>query len=87
MKMTELIKGSSLEEVLEAAPRFELGMKVLQTSALPLGYAALKNFRLYKNRVSVIKGNPKNFKRETRFELATATLARWSSTTELLSQK
>jgi hypothetical protein len=26
---------------LEAAPRFELGMKVLQTSALPLGYAAL----------------------------------------------
>jgi hypothetical protein len=25
---------------LEAAPRFELGMEVLQTSALPLGYAA-----------------------------------------------
>ena len=25
---------------LEAAPRFELGIKVLQTSALPLGYAA-----------------------------------------------
>jgi hypothetical protein len=26
---------------MEAAPRFELGIKVLQTSALPLGYAAL----------------------------------------------
>ena len=26
--------------ILEAAPRFELGIKVLQTSALPLGYAA-----------------------------------------------
>jgi hypothetical protein len=28
---------------MEAAPRFELGMEVLQTSALPLGYAAKKN--------------------------------------------
>ena len=26
---------------LEALPRFELGVKVLQTSALPLGYSAL----------------------------------------------
>ena len=26
---------------LEAAPRFELGVKVLQTLALPLGYAAM----------------------------------------------
>lgn len=26
---------------LEAAPRFELGVRVLQTPALPLGYAAL----------------------------------------------
>jgi hypothetical protein len=26
--------------ILKAAPRFELGVKVLQTSALPLGYAA-----------------------------------------------
>ena len=25
---------------MEATPRFELGVKVLQTSALPLGYAA-----------------------------------------------
>lgn len=25
---------------MKAAPRFELGMEVLQTSALPLGYAA-----------------------------------------------
>ena len=29
---------------MEAAPRFELGVKVLQTSALPLGYAAAKRF-------------------------------------------
>lgn len=27
-------------KILKAAPRFELGIKVLQTSALPLGYAA-----------------------------------------------
>ena len=26
---------------MEAVPRIELGMKVLQTSALPLGYAAI----------------------------------------------
>ena len=26
---------------LEASPRFELGVKVLQTSALPLGYDAI----------------------------------------------
>ena len=26
---------------MEAAPRFELGMTVLQTAALPLGYAAI----------------------------------------------
>ena len=26
---------------LEAPPRFELGVKVLQTSALPLGYSAI----------------------------------------------
>ena len=42
-------------------------IEVLQTSALPLGYAAKK--------------------RKTRFELATSTLARWSSTTELLPRK
>jgi hypothetical protein len=31
---------------LEAAPRFELGVKVLQTLALPLGYAATAEFCL-----------------------------------------
>ena len=31
--------------VLEAPPRFELGMKVLQTSALPLGYGAILNLK------------------------------------------
>ena len=29
-----------LVDFLEAPPRFELGVKVLQTSALPLGYGA-----------------------------------------------
>ena len=29
--------------LLEVPPRFELGMKVLQTSALPLGYGTKKN--------------------------------------------
>ena len=29
---------------LEATPRIELGIKVLQTSALPLGYVAIKNW-------------------------------------------
>ena len=28
-------------EILEAPPRIELGIKVLQTSALPLGYGAI----------------------------------------------
>ena len=28
------------ETILEAPPRFELGIKVLQTFALPLGYSA-----------------------------------------------
>ncbi len=30
------------ETILEAPPRFELGIKVLQTYALPLGYSAKK---------------------------------------------
>ena len=46
--------------IMEAPSRFELEMKVLQTSALPLGYGAIK----------------KIMERETRFELATFTLAR-----------
>jgi hypothetical protein len=29
--------------IMEAAPGFEPGIKVLQTSALPLGYAAMLN--------------------------------------------
>ncbi len=36
--------GPSL--ILEAAPGIEPGMEVLQTSALPLGYAALRGVRL-----------------------------------------
>jgi hypothetical protein len=55
---------------MEAATGFEPVIKVLQTFALPLGYAAK------------IK-----MERKTRFELATPTLARWCSTTELLPQQ
>ena len=52
---------------MEATPRIELGIKVLQTSALPLGYVAIK-----------VK-----MERKTRFELATPALARRCSTAEL----
>ena len=58
----------SYSRFLEAAPRFELGVKALQASALPLGHAA----------ESVL------LERETGFEPATSTLARLHSTTELL---
>ena len=57
---------------LEAPPRFGLGVRVLQTRALPLGYGAL------------IKYLNKKMERETRFELATFALARQRSTTEPL---
>ncbi len=57
---------------LEAPPRFGLGVRVLQTRALPLGYGAF------------LGKNPyiKKMERETRFELATFALARQRSTTE-----
>src|SRR5699024_2383975 len=56
---------------LEAATGFEPVVEDLQSSALPLGYAALR----------------KESKRKTGFEPATPTLARWCSTTELLPQQ
>ena len=62
---------------LEAPPRFGLGVKVLQTAALPLGYGAL---------IWEIPHN-KKMERETRFELATFALARQRSTTEPFPQK
>jgi hypothetical protein len=57
---------------MEAAPRFELGLKVLQTSALPLGYAAL----ILKRTGFLMERKPERLERETGFEPATATLAR-----------
>ena len=51
----------------EAPPRFELGIRVLQTHALPLGYSAGLCARGAMERI-------------TRLELATSTLARWRST-------
>ena len=82
---------------LEAPPRFELGVKVLQTSALPLGYGAIyyniwsgmkklpDSLHLFTKKLAS-KGLEASFKleRKTRFELATFTLARWRSTTEPL---
>jgi hypothetical protein len=67
----------SLENA-EAAPGFEPGMEVLQTSALPLGYAA--------NAASTILWRINNMegcaysKRVTGLEPATPTLARLCST-------
>ena len=55
---------------MEAASRFELEIKALQASALPLGEAAKYAFFC--------------LERETGFEPATSTLARLHSTTELL---
>jgi hypothetical protein len=40
-KQKNLSKISITEVFMEAPPRFELGIKVLQTSALPLGYGAI----------------------------------------------
>ena len=54
---------------MEAAPGFEPGIKDLQSSALPLGYAATIE---------------KSLERKTGFEPATPTLARLCSTPELL---
>ena len=34
-------ESSYLDSLLEAPPRFELGIRVLQTHALPLGYSAV----------------------------------------------
>ena len=60
-----------LRQYLEAPPRFGLGVKVLQTRALPLGYGAL-----------LLSCLNKKMERETRFELATFALARQRSTNE-----
>ena len=43
--------------LLEATPRFELGMKVLQTSTLPLGYIAI-NFKWSGKRDSNSRRSP-----------------------------
>src|SRR5699024_2508531 len=58
-------------DFLKAATGFEPVVEDLQSSALPLGYAAMR----------------KESKRKTGFEPATPTLARWCSTTELLPQQ
>ena len=59
---------------MEATPRFELGVELLQSSALPLGYGAVW--------ITGARFAPVIFCMEqvTRLELATSTLARWRST-------
>ena len=42
IKFLQLITGIGVKKGKKAAPRFELGIKDLQSSALPLGHAALK---------------------------------------------
>ena len=68
--MDKKIPSPKTWNFLEAPPRFELGIKVLQTSALPLGYGAIK---LIENTSKVFSIN---VERITRLELATFTLAR-----------
>ena len=64
----------TLAPTLEVPPRFELGVELLQSSALPLGYVAVW--------ITGAKFAPVIFCMEqvTRLELATSTLARWRST-------
>ena len=69
---------------LEAPPRFELGIRVLQTHALPLGYSAVaftfaEREHFCKNK-SIAPAFARALERITRLELATSTLARWRST-------
>jgi hypothetical protein len=59
-------------------------MKVLQTSALPLGYAALKSKA---QPPEAAAGTKTQMEQKTRFELATLALARRCSTAELLLLK
>ncbi len=78
--------GGRPEPKLEAAPGFEPGMKVLQTSALPLGYAAPPSTGREpgkgERKIEIPRLIP-FVERETGVEPATPTLARWCSTTEL----
>jgi hypothetical protein len=74
--------------MLEAAPGFEPGMKVLQTSALPLGYAAvIDSVARTQRQETTGVFRTWDLERETGLEPATPTLARWCSTTELFPHK
>lgn len=66
MKNIFIIKMTAIKRSnLEAPPRFELGVRVLQTRALPLGYGA-----------ELCEKFAKKMERETGFGPATFTLAR-----------
>ena len=66
------VSSATSAEVMEATPGIEPGIKVLQTSALPLGYVATQNIKGF----LLLKA----MERKTRLELATPTLARLCST-------
>ena len=59
---------------LEATPRLELGVELLQSSALPLGYVAIWITE------AIACFCYHLLEQVTRLELATSTLARWRST-------
>ena len=62
-----------LKKAMEAMPRFELGVKALQASALPLGHIAILT-------KGPINGPVLSMERTTGLEPATPTLARLCST-------
>ena len=74
------------EDIKRRHPDLNRGIEVLQTSALPLGYAAVL---LYPLEQAGFPGGLSALcmERETGVEPATPTLARWCSTTELFPQK
>ena len=65
---------------LEAPPGIGPGMKVLQTSALPLGYGAGYDFVEDRNSRTRFAAVSVKLERITGLEPATSTLARWRST-------
>ena len=72
---------------MEVPPRFELGIRVLQTRALPLGEGTIwQTFKFAFPSVVFVLTYKTKMERKTRFELATFALARQRSTTEPLPQ-
>ena len=69
MRIKNRRERNFVRDDVEVPPRFELGVELLQSSALPLGYGT-----------ELEQICSKKMERVTRLELATSTLARWRST-------